>query len=255
MDFLQIIIPPFIAGLFTFLAPCTLPLVPGYLSFISGVSAEELKDQKKLKNVRLRVFFNGLLYVIGFSLVFMLLGSGFAFGSSQLGISRIWLARIGGAFIIFFGLYLTGIIRFSFLNFLSMERQIPAIKYFKPGNPASSFIFGATFALGWTPCVGPVLGSVLALSATSETVGRGALLLGVFSAGLAIPFLLIALGIGSASRYLARITPYLTIVSIIGGLFLIFVGILLLTNNLVFWVSYSYRLFNFINYNRILDFL
>lgn len=251
MEF-SLIIPAFIAGLLTFLAPCTLPLVPAYLGFISGVSLSDLKDPAKTKAARKKFFLNGLLYVMGFSIVFITLGSLFGLGGGALVKYRLYLSRLGGLFIIFFGLFMLGILKPSFLNF---EKQLGRAKALKPGNPISSLVFGATFAFGWTPCVGPILGSILTLAATSATVSQGAFLLAVFSLGLAAPFLLIAAGISSASAYLTKLNKYLNLISIIGGVFLIFLGILLLTNNLIIWTSYFYRAFSFINYERLLEYL
>src|SRR3989344_7045516 len=177
MDF-SLIIPAFIAGILTFLAPCTLPLVPGYLGFISGVSANDLRDPTKAKVARRKIFLNGVLYVIGFSLIFIILGSLFGLGGAALIKYRLWLSRIGGIFVIFFGLFMTGVLKLPLLN---IEKHFGNIKALKPGNPASSLIFGAAFALGWTPCIGPILGSILTLAAASATVGQGAFLLAVFS--------------------------------------------------------------------------
>ncbi|MDA1335055.1 MAG: sulfite exporter TauE/SafE family protein [bacterium] len=249
------IIPAFFAGLLTFLAPCTLPLVPGYLGFISGVSLEDLKNPEKAKGVRLKIFLNGVLYVLGFSVVFMILGTIFAAAGLALAVYQLWLTRIGGIFILIFGLYMTGLLNLSFLNFLGLEKQFPISKYMKPGNPLSSFMFGATFAMGWTPCVGPVLGSILTLAATTGTVGQGTFLLGIFALGLAVPFLLIAGGIGSAARYLDRIMPYLKFVSVIGGVFLIFLGVLLVTDNFSLWLSKAYEWFGVVGYDKLLDYL
>jgi cytochrome c-type biogenesis protein len=249
---LSLIIPTFIAGIFTFLAPCTLPLVPGYLGFISGVSTQDLQDPLKSKSARKKIFWNGLLFIIGFSFVFVLLGSLAGLLGYTLFQYRIWLSRIGGIFVILFGLFMTGVLRLPFLN---VEKNISGIKILKPGNPASSLIFGVTFAFGWTPCVGPILGSILTLAATSTTVGQGAFLLSVFSLGLAVPFLMVALGISSASNFISKFGRYLNIVNIIGGLFLIFLGILLFTNKLGVWIAYFYQWFNFINYDRLLDYL
>lgn len=249
---LNLIIPAFIAGLLTFLAPCTLPLVPGYLAFISGASQDVFRDPAKLKLVRGKIFLNGLFYVIGFSVVFILIGSLFGLGGAALIKYRVWLSRIGGLFVIFFGFFTLGAIK---LPVLSAERQLPIGKVLRPGNPWSSFIFGATFAFGWTPCVGPVLGSVLLLASTSATLGQGALLLAVFSAGLAVPFLVIALGIGRAATYLRGLEPYLKAVSVIGGIMLVVMGILLVFNMFGFWIGYVYRVFEFIDYQRILNYL
>lgn len=251
MDF-SLIIPAFIAGILTFLAPCTLPLVPGYLGFISGVSATDLHDPSKSKIARRKIFLNGILYVVGFSLVFIVLGSLFGLGGAALVTYRLWFSRIGGIFVIFFGLFVIGILKLPFLN---VEKHIGGVKALKPGSPTSSLIFGAAFAFGWTPCVGPILGSILTLAASSATIGQGAFLLAVFSLGLAVPFLIIAASIGSASAYLAKISKYLNVISVIGGVFLVFLGILLLTDKLGVWIAYFYQWFDFINYESLLDYL
>ena len=249
---LSLIIPAFIAGIVSFLAPCTLPLVPGYLGFISGVSLSDLRDPAKTKIARRKIFLNGVLYTVGFSLVFIILGSLFGLGGAALVKYRLWLSRIGGVFVIFFGLFMMGVLKLPFLN---VEKHVGGIRALKPGNPLSSLMFGATFAFGWTPCIGPILGSILTLAASSATVGQGAFLLAVFSLGLAVPFLLIAAGVGSASAYLSKVGKYLNVISIVGGVFLVFLGVLLLTNNLGVWIAYFYRLFDFINYDQLLDYL
>lgn len=251
MDF-SLIIPAFIAGVLTFLAPCTLPLVPGYLGFISGVSLNDLRDPSRSSASRKKIFLNGVLYVIGFSFVFIVLGSLFGLGGAALVKYRFWLSRIGGIFVIFFGLFMMGVLRLPFLN---VEKHIGSVRALKPGNPVSSLVFGAAFAFGWTPCVGPVLGAVLTLAASSATIGQGAFLLAVFSLGLAVPFLVIAASVSSASHYLAKLSVYLNAISIIGGAFLVFLGILLFTNNLSVWIGYFYQIFGFINYEGLLDYL
>lgn len=251
MDF-SLIIPAFIAGILTFLAPCTLPLVPAYLGFISGVSAEEIQDPKKTKAVRMKIFRNGFFFIAGFSGVFVLLGAAAGFLGHTLFQQRIWLSRVGGVFVILFGLFMLDVLKLPFLS-RNMQFKIPA--FFQRGKVTNSFVLGAAFGLGWTPCVGPILGSILTLAASSATVGEGAVLLAVFSLGLAIPFLIIAASIGSASTYLAKASRYLHIVSIVGGVFLIFLGILLLTNSFGAWIAYFYRLFDFINYDKLLDYL
>lgn len=244
----SLLIPAFIAGLLTFLAPCTLPLVPAYLGFISGVSSVELGRS----GVRGTVFANGLAFVIGWSVVFILLGTLAGFLGAALVPYRTWLTRIGGGFVILFGLFMLDVIR---LPFFARERTIRVPPLFRRGRPLNSLVLGSAFGLGWTPCVGPILGSVLLLASTSATALSGAALLAVFSLGLAVPFLAIALAAGSASRLVSRATPYLRIASIIGGLFLILIGILMLTDNMPLLISYGYRLFRFINYERLLDYL
>lgn len=251
MEF-SLIIPAFIAGLLTFIAPCTLPLVPGYLGFISGASLEDLKDPAKSKKVRWKIFLNGLFFIVGFSAIFIIMGTLLGLVGAALTPYRIWLGRIGGIFVIIFGLFMLNILK---IPFLMREKQLRAPAIFERGKPINSLIFGSAFAFGWTPCVGPILSSILLLASTSATALQGGLMLTVFSAGLAIPFLAIALGIGSASRYIAGISRYLNVVSMVGGIFLIFLGLLLLTGNMALLISWGYRLFQFINYDSLLDYL
>jgi len=251
MDF-ALIIPSFIAGLLTFLAPCTLPLVPGYLGFISGASLEDLKDTEKAQKARWKIFWNGVAFVLGFSGVFVILGTLAGFAGAALVPYRIWLTRIGGIFVILFGIFMLNVIK---IPFLSAEKRLRVPNIFQRGNALNSVILGGAFGLGWTPCVGPILGSILLLASTSATALQGAFLLSVFSAGLAIPFLIIAAGIGSASQYINRISKYLNAVSVIGGIFLILLGILLVTDNIGLLVSYGFRFLEFINYDAILDYL
>lgn len=249
----SLVLPAFVAGILTFLAPCTLPLVPGYLGFISGVSLEDLKDPAKAKKARWRIFLNGFFFMLGFSAVFIIMGTLVGFiGATLLAPYRLWLGRIGGIFVVIFGLFMLNIVK---IPFLMAERQIQVPPFFKRGKPTNSFILGSAFAFGWTPCVGPILGSVLLLASTSTTALQGGLLLIVFSAGLSLPFLLIAVGIGSASRYIQNISKYLNIVSVIGSVFLIFLGALLLTGNMTLLISWGYRAFQLINYDRLLDYL
>jgi len=255
MEESSLILPAFIAGILTFLAPCTLPLVPGFLSFISGASLNDLKDPQKVNIAKRKIFMNGVYYVVGFSAIFVILGSAFGAAGSYLAPYRIWLARFGGLFVIFFGLYIMGIFKIQALNFLNKEKKFRLIGKLDPGKPSSSFLFGATFALGWSPCVGPILGSILLLASTSGSVLQGAFLLSVFSLGLAVPFLLIALGIGHASKFISRFSKYLHIVEIIGGLLLVILGYLLISDKLVLYIGKLYELFEFINYDRLYDFL
>ena len=250
---LELIIPAFIAGLLTFLAPCTLPLVPSYLGFISGVSLtpEHLQDKK----VKKKIIINSLLYILGFSIVFIALGSLFALGGSALAAHRLWLARIGGIFIIIFGIFMLHVIKIPGLQFLNKSKQINVLNKLHPGKPLSSFIFGATFAFGWTPCIGPVLGTILLLASSTAGIVPGMLLLAIFSLGLGLPFFIIALSIDSALRYLPKIHKILPIISIIGGIFLIILGVLMLTNNFGLLITWVYKLFGFINYEVLIDYL
>lgn len=251
MEF-SLIIPAFIAGILTFLAPCTLPLVPGYLAFISGASVEDLKDSEKTKSAKRRIFLNGFLYVLGFSFVFIVFGTLAGFLGSALVLYRIWLTRIGGILVIIFGLFLLGVLK---LPFLTKDFQLKVGGAIGGGQGRNSFILGSAFAFGWTPCVGPILGSILLLASTTTTALKGMLLLSIFSAGLAIPFLAVALGVGSAAKYISKLSKLLSVISIIGGIFLIVLGILLFTNKMTLLISYGYQFFDFINYERLLDYL
>lgn len=248
------IVSAFVAGLLTFLAPCTLPLVPAYLSFISGVSTNDLEDPSKAKLARRRIFINGVFFILGFSLVFILFGTLAGFLGQGLVPYRIWLTRLGGAFVIFFGLFMLGVFR---LPFLQVDKRMKIPSFLTIGKPTSSLVIGSAFAFGWTPCVGPILGSILLLASMQATAFTGAILLTVFSIGLAIPFLLVAIGFSHATRYVEKITKYLKWVSVVGGIFLIILGILLITNNFSILIQYGYQFFDFFNFNYegILDYL
>lgn len=254
MEFIGIgfIISAFVAGILTFLAPCTLPLVPAYIGFISGVSKEDREDPSKKKEVQRRIFLNGVFFVIGFSAVFILFGTLAGILGQGLVPYRIWLTRIGGILVILFGLFMLGVFR---IPFLQVDKRIRTPKWLTVGKPSSSLVIGSAFAFGWTPCVGPILGSILLLASTSTTALQGALLLTVFSAGLAIPFLLVAIGFSHAAVYIERISKYLKWVSVVGGVFLIILGLLLVTNNFGLLIQYGFELFGFIEYERLLDFL
>lgn len=240
-------IPAFIAGIITFFAPCTLPLVPGYLGFISGVSLDELEN-KDSKEIKKKVLINSALFVLGFTVVFILLGTIFGIFGSILSDFRIWLSRIGGVFVILFGLYMMGLFRLPFLNFLQKEHKLNITSNLKPGSPVSSTLFGASFALGWSPCVGPVLGSILLLASSSTSVLQGAVLLFIFSIGLAIPFMVVALGFSKAQDTINKLSKYLKAVSFIGGIFLIFLGYLLFTNQFSYWNSLVFELLDWTKY-------
>ncbi len=255
-EVIALIIPAFIAGIITFLAPCTLPLIPAYLGFISGTSAEELRDPTKARSARRKIFLNGLFFMAGVTVIFVLFGTLAGLAGQAFGAYRIWLTRIAGVFVILFGLSMLGIFRIPFLtSFLSKERKVRLPFQVRRGNPLSSALLGSAFATGWTPCVGPILGAILFLASTSSTAFQGGFLLFVFSMGLAIPFLLIAAGIGAVSSAITKITRYLHWVEIIGGAFLILLGILLLTNKMVLLISWGFRALQFIDYERILDYL
>jgi len=246
------IISAFIAGLLTFLAPCTLPLVPAYLGFISGVSTKDLADPQKAAAARKKIILNGVFFILGFSAIFIGFGVLAGFLGKSLIASRGLLSQVGGVLVIIFGLFMIGAFK---IPFLQADKRIKIPKFLHVGKPTSSFAIGSAFAVGWTPCVGPILGSILLLASTQATAFSGGLMLAVFSLGLAVPFLLIAFAFSKATQYIEKITKHLKWVSIVGGVFLIVLGILLLTNNFSLLIQYGYGLFDFINYEGLLDYL
>lgn len=247
-----LILAAFIAGFLTFFAPCTAPIIPGYLAFISGVSDRELENAARAKSARRRIFLNGASFVVGFSVVFIILGTLVGLAGRALVPYRLWLTRIGGVFVIAFGLFMLKALP---IPFLSGPHVIPIPKIFQRGKPENSFLLGATFALGWTPCVGPVLASVLFLASTTTTIVTGTWLLAVFALGLAIPFLATAALTSAAAHFLDQHSGFLHTISFLGGLLLLLIGILLLTNNFNGLVSLGYRLMPFLEYERLLDYL
>jgi cytochrome c-type biogenesis protein len=208
----------FAAGLLSFLSPCVLPLVPSYVGFITGMTLPEVTGRRRV------ALSHALLFVAGFSLVFILLGASATALGRALNYYQVWLQRIGGALIILFGLLCLGVFN---LRFLSQERRLHLER--KPVGYLGSLLVGMAFAAGWTPCIGPVLGGILGLAATSADVSRGMLLLAVYSAGLALPFLVAAVAVDSFLDWFQRFRRFLPWVMRISGVMLVFVGILLFT--------------------------
>jgi cytochrome c-type biogenesis protein len=212
------IIVAFSAGLLSFLSPCVLPLVPSYIGFLTGMTLPEAGVRRRAALV------HAVLFVGGFSLVFILLGASATALGRTLNHYQVWVQRVGGVLIILFGLFCLG----SFNSrLLSQERRLHLER--KPVGYLGSALVGMAFAAGWTPCIGPVLGGILGLAATSTDVGRGMLLLGAYSAGLALPFLLAAVAVESFLEWFQRFRPFLPWVMRISGGLLVFVGLLLLT--------------------------
>lgn len=218
----------FIAGLFTFFGPCTLPLLPAFLSVISGVGHQSLDDPERLKGLRRRIFNNALAYVLGFSIAFIILGAAFSLVGKIL-IIKIWLQRLGGVLIVLLGLFTVGWVK---LPWLDHGKNIPIPAPLRSSNPVSSFFIGILFALGWSPCVGPLLGSILLLATSSGTVFQGIVLLAVFSAGLGLPLLVCALLIGRGFQALKRWSGALHAINTAAGIFLVILGLLLAFNQL-----------------------
>jgi cytochrome c-type biogenesis protein len=212
----------FAAGLLTFLSPCILPLIPAYISYITGISFDELKESQA-KEIRKKTLVHSLLFILGFSAVFILLGASASYAGKLLIAYRATIMRIGGGLVILFGLYLMGVFR---LNFLSREKKIE----FKPrkGSKIGSFILGVTFAAAWTPCVGPVLGSILMLAGTRESMFQGIWLLSFYSLGIAVPFITTAIFINSFLAHFVKLKKYMPVIKFICGVLLIIIGILLI---------------------------
>jgi len=214
-----------LAGLLSFLSPCVLPIVPGYLCFIAGTSLDKVLDDSS--TVRVNIFKYALSFVLGFSTVFILLGASATILSSLLYEYIDILRIVGGIIIIIFGIHFTQIIHIPFLNNDTRFQ----LQNYRPGL-IGSYIIGLSFAFGWTPCIGPILGSVLSIAASSETVTTGIILLMIYSAGLGIPFLLAAYGIGGFLKFLSKIRKYIRTIEIFTGLLLILFGFLILTNRI-----------------------
>lgn len=214
-----------LAGLASFLSPCVLALVPAYLSYLGGLSVTA--TGQVIEN-RWVTFTHGLAFVLGFSLVFIALGAAASAIGAVLFDLRVWLARIGGVVIIIFGLHTLGWVNIPFLDY-GTRRQVrpnPSLGYLASG------LMGVFFSAGWAPCVGPVLGAVLTLALNSAELNRGVVLLTAYSAGLAVPFLLAALGIGRLAELMRRHSKAIRIISKITGVAMLIVGILLLTGTL-----------------------
>lgn len=244
------------AGFLMFLAPCTLPIVPAYLAFIAGVPLEALSQHDSAARSRARrtVMHNALAFVIGFSLIFILLGASAGVVGSLLGPWRVLLAKLGGALVILFGLTMLGVVD---LPVLSRERRIDVsiFRHFEIGRLSSSAVLGAIFAVGWSPCIGPILGTVLLIASNTATVTYGAVLLAVFSVGLAVPFLLVARAVAEASVVLAKLSGFVRMVSIVGGIGLVLGGVLMMTGNMGLLVAWGFELFSWFGYERLLEYL
>lgn len=224
------------AGLLSFLSPCVLPLFPSYLSFITGMSVDRLAADVSAGS-RGRVILHSLAFIVGFSLVFIALGASFSAAGQFLLDYRGWIRIGGGLLIIVFGLSIAGILR---IGILSRTRQIE-IKT-KPAGYIGTFAVGVTFAIGWTPCVGPILGSILSLAGTAETVRTGIGLLIAYSAGLALPFFLSSLALGGFLKFFKRYRAVMPVVERVAGGLLVLVGLLVVTNYFVVLNSYAISL-------------
>jgi cytochrome c-type biogenesis protein len=225
------------AGLLSFISPCVLPLFPAYLSFITGMSATALHDAAAVRQQRRCIILHALCFIAGFSLIFVAMGASFSLLGSVLRAHLHVLQQIGGAVIIFFGLVLVGILKIPLLM-----RTVGLQIHHTPVGYVGAFLVGVSFAVGWTPCVGPILGSILFLASTAAEVERGVLLLSVYSLGLAIPFFLSSLAVPLFFQLFSRVAVYLRAIEVGGGILLIGVGLLIFTGYLTVLNSYALRL-------------
>jgi len=212
----------FLAGLLSFLSPCVLPLVPSYVSFVTGLGMEELESGGS--DVKRVTLVHSLLFVAGFTIIFMLMGASATYVGQLLRSYQDLIARIGGVVIIAFGIYLLGVIPISAL---SRERRYQFQT--KPVGYVGTVAVGVAFGAGWVPCIGPILGAILTLAATRANVAEGVGLLGVYSAGLAIPFVLSAVALTAFLAWFQRFRRYMRFVEWVAGILLIFVGLLLVS--------------------------
>ncbi len=215
-----------VAGLLSFFSPCILPLIPAYFTFITGLSLDELTGVHT-RRIRARVIATTLSYVLGFSLVFILMGASASFIGGAIFKYRDWIRIIGGVLIIFFGIHMTGLIRFKPLEF---ERRFQVQK--KPLHFLGTFFVGMAFGAGWSPCIGPLLGSILIVAGNQETIANGVVLLSVYAAGLAIPFLVLSVFVDSLLTLIKKASGSIKYINLTAGVLLLILGLLLVTNKL-----------------------
>ena len=220
------------AGVLSFLSPCVLPLVPSYLSFVTGMSLEDLQEGID----RRRVLVQSALFVSGFTIIFVILGAGATFLGSYMLLNREWIARIGGVIIILLGLHLMG--AFQLVPLLREKRMHLADK---PAGHVGTVLVGMAFGAGWTPCIGPVLGAIMTMAASSAQLSTGVWLLFVYSMGLAIPFMLSALALERFLKAFSRFRRFLPAVQMASGALLVILGILLVTGTFVVLAAWLNR--------------
>jgi cytochrome c-type biogenesis protein len=226
----------FTAGIFSFLSPCVLPLIPSYLSFISGVSLEDMRAAQLGSRTRRRVAWNAIAFVIGFSLVFVSLGASASFLAGFFLSYRGLIRVFGGIFILAVGIYLL-----DFVKAPALDRYLQFHLKDKPAGYLGSALVGITFGAAWIPCVGPILGAILTLAATSSEIATGIFYLGTYAAGLAVPFFLSAIAVNSFFEFSQKFRRHLRAVHVTAGVLLIIVGILLITDYMTLLNIYAIR--------------
>jgi len=233
------VVTSFLAGLISFLSPCVLPLVPGYISIVSGFSLDQLKSQEQQRSVLGTVVMNSVMFVVGFSITFILLGASATAVGQVLASQKLLFGRLAGILLIIFGIHLTGIYR---INFLYQDKRFNNVS--KPRGLFGALVLGLAFAFGWSPCIGPMLATVLGLASERDTVAQGVFLLAVYSAGLGIPFLLTSLGFNQFLSFYSKFKRHFHTMEVASGVLVILIGLLFVTNRLTLlnsWFSFLNR--------------
>ena len=230
------LITAFLAGFLSFISPCVLPLVPSYLMYLSGLSFRQLAHSTEHTMVKQVVVMHAVLFILGFSAVFI------AFGASASILGQVLLdhqdaiRKVGAILMITFGLHVSGMVK---LTWLMSERRVHVTA--RPAGPLASFLIGGTFAAGWTPCVGPILGTMLLYAATTDTLVDGVTLLAFYSLGLGVPLLIASLAVNRFVSLFQRMKTYLPLVSGISGVFLIMMGVVMYLDRLSLWTAFFER--------------
>jgi cytochrome c-type biogenesis protein len=217
----------FVAGLLSFLSPCVLPLIPSYITYITGLSFADLQAEHPSHKVRQQTVLHSLLFIAGFTCVFVLLGASATYVGGFLQQHMTAIRKVGGVLIIIFGIHVSGFVP---IGFLLGERRLNIQR--KPAGFLGSFLVGIAFAAGWTPCIGPILASILMVAATEETVYHGVMLLLMYSLGLAIPFFVSSLALHQFLVIFNRFKKFIRVFEVVTGVFLAVVGVLIYTNYL-----------------------
>lgn len=234
------ILTAFVFGLLSFISPCVLPIIPGYISFISGYSLNEMTGENSAAKQAMLV--NTLFFIAGFTLIFVLMGAAATSIGQMLNENLSIISKVAGGIIIIFGFHMIGIFKIGFLNY---EKRFHLQD--KKLGILGSFTVGSAFAFGWTPCIGPVLAGILAIASQQETVAQGVALLTIYSLGLGIPFFLTSLSINKFFNVFNRIKKHFHAIEVVGGVMLVAVGVLMITNYLTIIASYFSKLFPFLN--------
>jgi len=227
----------FSAGLLSFISPCVLPLVPSYVSYITGLSLEQLTDAAERQRFRKTILVNSLLFIAGFSTVFIAFGASASFIGQAMYEYQDIIRKLGAVLIIIFGLYMIGLLKMKF--FMNEYRLVEFNK--RPVGYIGSYLIGTAFAAAWTPCVGPILGAILAYASTTDSMQDGVMLLASYSVGLGLPLFITAFSVDSFLNYFKKARLYLRGVSVVGGTFLIFAGVLIYVDSLTRLTSFLER--------------